>query len=141
VALTGPTGALSCNSRTEAQIKQLINGATGDKENSKRLTQVRTGLVEKHCRGCHSDFGLKANQSERQKDEAVLRFLLSQDGWIYPGDPEAGLLHTRTWGTGPERIMPADGRELLANDPGYKSVLEALDSLVAQMRAPAIPVR
>ncbi|MEA2937431.1 MAG: hypothetical protein QOC56_935, partial [Alphaproteobacteria bacterium] len=74
--------ALSCSSRTEAQIKELITFVANDRESSNRLSQVRVGLVERHCRGCHSDFGLKANQNDRQKDQAVLRFLLSQDGWI-----------------------------------------------------------
>jgi Glucose / Sorbosone dehydrogenase len=129
----GTASTLACNSRTEAQIKQLIASVTGDTENLKRLTQVRTGIVENHCHGCHSNFGLQASQTERQKNEAVLRFLLSQDGWIYPGDPDAGILHARLWGTGPERIMPPDGRELLAKDPVYKSVLETFDLLVAQM--------
>ena len=44
-----------------------------------------------------------------ERDRAVLQFLLSQDGWIYPGDPEAGLLHTRLNGRGAENIMPPTG--------------------------------
>ena len=107
-----------------------------DADNLNRLSQVRTGLVEVHCRGCHSDFGLKAGQNDRQKNEAVLRFLLSQDGWIVPGDPQAGRLHNRVWGKGAESIMPANGRELLANDPAYRGLLETLDLFVAKL-APA----
>ena len=112
---SGFAGAQPCKSRSEAQIRQIIAGVFGDRDNSRRLTQVRAGLVEKHCRGCHSDFGLKANQSDRQKDEAVLHFMLSQDGWIEPGKADVGILHGRVWGNGPERIMPPNGRELLAN--------------------------
>jgi hypothetical protein len=129
-------GPLPCGSRTEAQFKELLNQVARDKENLNRLSQVRSGLIEKHCLGCHSDFGIKENQNDRQKDEALLRFFLSQDGWVYPADPEAGRLHIRTWGKGPEKIMPANGRELLANDPGYKTLLETLDLFVAKMRKP-----
>jgi glucose/arabinose dehydrogenase len=125
---------MGCNSRTEAQIAQLIAGVTSDRENHLRLSQVRSGLVEKHCRGCHSNFGIDARQTDAQKDQAVLRFILSQDGWIYPGDPEGGILHRRVWGTGPERIMPTDGNELLAGDPSYRKLVETLDALVAQMK-------
>jgi glucose/arabinose dehydrogenase len=126
-------GALSCSARTEAQIKALLDAAARDGENFNRLSQVRAGLIEKHCRGCHSDLGLKPNQTERQKDEAVLRFLLTQDGWIYPGSPDSGRLHMRTWGTSAEKIMPANGQALLANDPGYKRLLETLDLFVARL--------
>ena len=37
----------------------LSTWSLDDAENRRRLTQVRTDLVEKHCLGCHSDFGLK----------------------------------------------------------------------------------
>ena len=57
-----------------------------DSTNRLHLTQIRTQLVEKHRMGCHSDFGLRPAQTDEQKDATVLRFLLSQDGWIYPGD-------------------------------------------------------
>ncbi len=126
-------GAPSCSARTEAQIRALLDAAARDGENFNRLSQVRAGLVEKHCRGCHSDFGLKPNQTERQKNEAVLRFLLAQDGWIYPGSPESGRLHMRIWGTSAEKIMPANGEALLASDPGYKRLLETLDLFVAKL--------
>jgi glucose/arabinose dehydrogenase len=126
-------GTLACSSRTEAQFRSLLNAATRDKANLSRLSQVRAGVIERHCLGCHSDFGLKRGQNDRQKDEALLRFLLSQDGWINPGNPESGRLHLRTWGKGPEQIMPADGRELLASDPAYKKLLETLDAFVANL--------
>ena len=128
-----PVGPLPCSARTPAQVNALVNRVVADGENFSRLGQVRKGLIEPHCLGCHSDFGLKSGQNDRQKDEAVLRFLLSQDGWVVPGDPQAGRLHIRTWGTGPERIMPANGRELLAN-PDYAKLLETLDLFVAKIR-------
>ncbi len=126
-------GPLPCDQRTEAQIKTLLDFVAGDPANRDRLTRVRTELVEKRCLGCHSDFDLKAGQSGAQKDAALLRFLLAHDGWIYPGDPEAGRLHQRVWGKGAEKVMPANGRELLASDPAYKQLLGTLDLFIAKM--------
>jgi hypothetical protein len=71
--------------------------------------------------------------SDGAKDRAVLRFMLTQDGWVTPGRPEVGRLHQRVWGKGPEKIMPANGRELIAGDAGYREALEALDALVVGM--------
>src|SRR5262249_30806121 len=78
---------LPCGARTDKQIDELVGYVQRDGTNRQRLRQMRTGLVEKHCAGCHSDFGIRPEQSDNQKDEAVLRFVLSQDGWVYPGDP------------------------------------------------------
>jgi hypothetical protein len=63
----------------------------------------------------------------------LLHFLLAQDGWIYPGDPVSGRLHSRVWGKGAEMVMPANGRELIAKDAGYKQLLGTLDLFVAAM--------
>jgi hypothetical protein len=85
---------------------------------------------------CHSGFGLKPATDEKARDETVLRFLLSQDGWIYPGDPDSSRLHARLNGIGAERIMPPDppdGRQLIAHEPGYKSLLASVDLFVARM--------
>ena len=71
--------------------------------------------------------------SDAQKDAAVLHFMLSQDGWVYPGDPDSGLLHSRVWGKGVEKIMPDDGQALIAKDAAYKQALDQLDLLVAHM--------
>ncbi len=125
-----PRVALPCDLRTDQQIAELIKFVDGDPGNRARITQIRTDLVEKHCFGCHADFGLKPGQSDAEKDRAVLNFLLSQDGWIYPGDPEAGLLHARLNGRGAENIMPPDGRELL-KEPSYIRLLATLDRFVA----------
>ena len=110
----------------------LAVAATADPVNRSRLTQIRTDLIEKHCAACHSRMGLRDGQTARQKDEAALRFLLAQDGWIYPGKPEAGRLHIRLWGKGVEKIMPADGRQLL-NDPAYRALLTTLDEFVRKL--------
>jgi len=138
-----PTSAaidlLSCDSRTQAQINSLVTAATSTQANRDRLAQIRADLVEKHCAACHSRMGLRDGQTARQKDEAVLRFLLAQDDWIYPGRPEAGRLHNRVWGKGPEKVMPADGLELLANDPPYRKLLETLDAFVANIPAQTQP--
>lgn len=125
--------ALPCNARTPAQITQFVDAVMKNAEQRRRLDAVRAQLVEKHCVGCHASFDIKPGMTDTQKDAAVLRFILAQDGWIYPGDPEAGRLHTRVWGTGAEKIMPADGRELIANDPAYKALLMTLDQFVARM--------
>jgi hypothetical protein len=63
----------------------------------------------------------------------VLRFALSQDSWIYPGDPDAGRLRTRLNGLGSEKVMPANGRELIAKDPAYRQLLASIDLLVGKM--------
>ena len=76
---------------------------------------------------------LKPGMTDAQKDSAVLHFLLAQDGWIYPGDPESGRLHARIWGRGAERIMPPNGLELMAGDRSYKAQLADLDLFIADM--------
>jgi glucose/arabinose dehydrogenase len=128
-----PSDTLPCNARTVAQIAALANATMKNAEQRKRVDAVRTELVEKHCTSCHAGFGLKPGMTGEQKDTAVLRFLLAQDGWIYPGDPDAGALHTRVWGLGAEQVMPADGRELIAKDASYKALLQTLDELVRRM--------
>jgi glucose/arabinose dehydrogenase len=128
---TEPTDILPCDSRSEAQIKELIALSAKDPGNRARLTTFRGQVVEKHCMGCHTDFDLKAGMNDAQKDATVLHFLLTQDGWVYPGDPESGLLHSRVWGKGVEKIMPDDGQALIAKDAAYKQALDQLDLLVA----------
>jgi hypothetical protein len=127
------TESLPCDARAESQIAQLLGFVSKDSTNSKRLTQIRTQLIEKHCAGCHSDFDLKPGMSDTQKDMAVLHFILSQDEWVYPGDPESGRMHSRVLGKGAEKVMPADGLDLIAHDPAYKQLLATLDQFVATM--------
>lgn len=98
---------------------------------------MRARVIEPHCTGCHAGFGLAPGIADAAKNRAVLRFWLSQDGWIVPGAAAAGRLHARLWGKGAEKVMPANGRELVAGDPAYRAALEALDELVTRMR----PVR
>ena len=124
---------LPCDTRSQAMIDQLAAFVAGDAQNSVRLTTLRKGLVEKHCVGCHSDFGLKPGQSDVDKDGAVLRFMLAQDGWIYPGDPNAGKLRTRLRGIGAEKLMPPGGESLPKTEPGYARLLDTMDLLVAKM--------
>jgi glucose/arabinose dehydrogenase len=128
-----PDETLPCDVRSQAQIDELATFVENDPANTRRLTQVRTGLVEQHCHGCHADFGLKASMTVQQKDDAALRFMLSQDGWIYPGDPAAGRLHTRLNGIGAEKLMPPGGEDLRAREPGYKQLLAQLDVLTGTM--------
>jgi hypothetical protein len=128
-----PPDALPCNARTPAQIATLTDAAMKNADQRRRIDTLRGDLIEKHCVSCHAGFGIKPGMTDTQKDTAALRFILSQDGWVYPGDPGAGELHNRVWGKGAEKVMPADGRELAAKDPGYKALLETLDHFVARM--------
>ncbi|WP_316162213.1 PQQ-dependent sugar dehydrogenase [Bradyrhizobium sp. SZCCHNRI20481] len=123
---------LPCDVRSNALIDRLASLVMDDSASRARLAMVRKNLVEKHCRGCHSDFGLEAGQSDRDKDLAVLRFMLTQDGWIYPGDPEAGRLRRRLRGLGAERQMPP-GADLIKTEPGYAKLLDVADDLVARL--------
>lgn len=124
---------LPCDTRSQAMIDQLAAFVAADAQNSARLTTLRKGLVEPHCVGCHSDFGLKSGQSEAEKDKTVLRFMLAQDGWIYPGDPSSGKLRTRLRGIGAEKLMPPGGESLPKTEPGYARLLDTMDLLVAKM--------
>ncbi len=123
---------LPCDTRSDQLIDRLAALVMDDAASRARLAMVRKNLVEKHCRGCHSDFGLEAGQSDRDKDLAVLRFMLAQDGWIYPGDPEAGRLRQRLRGLGAERQMPP-GADLIKTEPGYAKLLDVADDLVARL--------
>lgn len=128
-----PPAPLPCDTRSQALIDQLSGFVARDAQSRIRLTTLRKDLVEKHCVGCHSDFGLKEAQSDAEKDATVLRFMLSQDGWIYPGDPYSGKLRTRLRGTGAEKLMPPGGESLPKTEPGYTSLLKTADLLVAKM--------
>ncbi|OPY94136.1 sugar dehydrogenase [Bradyrhizobium sacchari] len=132
-AVGDPPQPLPCDTRSQAMIDQLAAFVARNAQNSVRLTTLRKGLVEKHCVGCHSDFGLKTGQSDAEKDRAALHFMLSQDGWIYPGDPDAGKLRTRLRGIGAEKLMPPGGESLPKTEPGYTRLLDAADLLVAKM--------
>ncbi|VIO79226.1 PQQ-dependent sugar dehydrogenase [Bradyrhizobium ivorense] len=128
-----PPSALPCDMRSQAQIDELVSFVKQDAQKSGHLASVRANLVEKHCVGCHTDFGLKAGQSDAQKDEAVLRFMLGQDGWMYPGDPDSGRLRIRLRGIGAEKQMPPGGENLPKTEPGYLRVLNLADYLVGKM--------
>lgn len=128
-----PAPPLPCDTRSQAMIDQLAALVSADAQSSARLTLLRKGLVEPHCAGCHSDFGLKSGQSDAEKDRAVLRFMLAQDGWVYPGDPFSGKLRTRLRGIGVERPMPPSAENLAKTEPGYARLLDTADLLVARM--------
>ncbi|MGJ4949259.1 PQQ-dependent sugar dehydrogenase [Bradyrhizobium sp. HKCCYLS20291] len=129
---TAAADPLPCDTRSNALIERLAAFVESDGASSTRLTTVRKNLIEKHCIGCHSDFGLKAGQSELDKDRAVLRFMLAQDGWVTPGDPDSGRLRQRLRGLGAERPMPP-GANLINTEPGYTKLLDLADALVARM--------
>ncbi|MCA6103576.1 PQQ-dependent sugar dehydrogenase [Bradyrhizobium australafricanum] len=124
---------LPCDMRSQAQIDDLVRFVKEDTQKSGYLTSVRANLVEKHCVGCHADFGIRPSQSDAEKDEAVLRFMLGQDGWMYPGDPDSGKLRIRLRGIGAEKLMPPGGENLPKTQPGYTRVLNFADYLVGKM--------
>ena len=95
-----------------------------DAENRKRLTEIRAQLIGRHCIGCHADFDIRRRMNDAQKDNAVLRFLLAQDGWIFPGNPEGGRLHNRVWGKGAEKVMPAERRAIDRERTGLQGVVD-----------------
>jgi Glucose / Sorbosone dehydrogenase len=128
-----PAAPLPCTTRTDKQIAELAGYVAKDKTNSARLRQIRTELIEKHCAVCHAGFGLKDGQSDTERDMAALRFMLGQDSWIYPGDPNAGRLHTRMRGLGGEKIMPPVEGETLIKQAGYRALLDKVDALIATM--------
>jgi glucose/arabinose dehydrogenase len=128
-----PPQPLPCDTRSAAQVDQLAAFVARDPANRARLTAFRKGVVEKHCLGCHSDFGLRPNQTESDRDQTALRFMLAQDGWIYPGDPDSGRLRTRLRGLGAEKPMPPDGKNLPATEPGYRKLLDQIDLFVAKL--------
>ena len=135
-AASQPPDPLPCDARSQAQIDELVKFVQGNPSQSQRLTAIRTGLIEKHCVSCHAGFGLRPGLADKARDETVLRFLLSEDGWIYPGDPGSGRLHTRLNGIGADRVMPPDppdGNELIAHEKGYKALLASADLFVASM--------
>ena len=69
--------------------------------------------------------------SEAQKDAAVLRFLPA--GRLdFPGRSGGWRAQSRS-GQGRRKVMPADGRQLIANEPGYRALLMTLDQFVAKI--------
>jgi glucose/arabinose dehydrogenase len=124
---------LPCGNRTARQIAEMTSFVESSATNRARWTQIRKNLIEKHCIGCHSDFGLKPGQSDTEKDRAALQFLLSQDGWLYPGDPDASRWHARLRGLGGEKPMPPGGENLVTTEPGYKSLLATVDQFIATL--------
>jgi mono/diheme cytochrome c family protein len=132
--MTGdPAEPLACDTRSQAQIDELARFVANDPQNRARLTAIRKGIVEKHCVGCHSDFGLKQGQGEAERDQTVLRFMLSQDGWIYPGDPASGKLRSRLRGLRAEKLMPPGGERLPKTEAGCARLLGDVDGLVGKM--------
>ena len=125
-------GALPCGARTPAQIAALAARIIKDADNRRRLTEIRTQLIERRCIGCHADFDIRRGMTDAQKDAAVLRFLLAQDGWIFPGNPQGGRLHDRVWGKGAGKVMPADGRAIDRERTGLPGVVDDARSVRRQ---------
>lgn len=122
-----------CDQRDESVMNELWQSHERRSSQKQAWTHLRKNWVEKHCMGCHSDFGLKAGMSDAERDRVAFRFLLSQDGWIYPGDGRSGRLYPRVRGLGHEKVMPpADGDALLKR-PEYVKMLDQLEAFVNGM--------
>jgi len=128
-----PGKPLACDTRSPDQIAALASLVAKNPVNQKRLRQIRTELAQPHCYKCHSDFGVKASMTDAQKDEAVLSYILAQDGWVYPGDSTTGRLHTRVRGKGSEKIMPPENGPELLKDANYGPLLTTLDQFIDTM--------
>ncbi|MEK7358414.1 MAG: SMP-30/gluconolactonase/LRE family protein, partial [Bdellovibrionota bacterium] len=125
-----PPEPVACDSRSEEEIKELVGMI--DKDSAKRglLTDIRRGLVEKHCLGCHSDFGLMPTQSESDRDFAVAKYMLKQDSWFFPGNTTESRIYERTHAIGYNRPMPGNASELLATSEDYRKVVAQLGALI-----------
>lgn len=131
----------ACDARSNEEVKELFDFIDANPENRARLARLRTGFFESKCMGCHSDFGLRPEMtSDDQRDAAIARFLLSQEGWIYPGDLNSSKLHRRTHAIGAEREMPPGGLDLIQNDPEHRAMLDELDRFIMTL-VPAQPMR
>jgi glucose/arabinose dehydrogenase len=122
-------GALACDTRN---VDAIVAAVMKNSASAARLNQLRAQLFEPHCVECHARFSIEAGMNDTRKNEAVLRFVLEQDGWVYPGDLNASRLHNRVWGKGAEMIMPKNGHELLKN-ASYRQLLTTLDQFVAAL--------
>ena len=124
---------LPCGGRSDAEIEMFLSYLQKNPENMARLSRVRTQLVEKTCIGCHQGFNLKPEDQGAARDLTMARFMLSQDGWMFPGNLQESMVHRRTHAMGAEKPMPMNAKELLAQDAGYQSVLKDLDQLILNL--------
>ncbi|MES3036587.1 MAG: SMP-30/gluconolactonase/LRE family protein [Bdellovibrionota bacterium] len=125
-----PPEPLACDSRTEEEILDLMKMIEANPTNRQRLTDIRKNLVERTCMKCHSDFYLKPEQSEDQRDWAVARYMLTQDSWLLPGNLAESRLHKRTSAWGFEKPMPDNAEHLLATDSTHRQAVATLDKLI-----------
>ncbi|MES2963496.1 MAG: SMP-30/gluconolactonase/LRE family protein, partial [Bdellovibrionota bacterium] len=128
-----PPAQVACDSRTEDEIEELVGMIQADPMKVGLLTNVRRNLVEKHCLGCHSDFGLTSAMSERQRDISVARYMLKQDSWIFPGNMKESRVYKRTNALGYDRPMPSNATELLATSTDHRKVVGELALLIHTM--------
>lgn len=136
--IEAPPKPLACDSRSEEEIAELTQMVEADSAKRVLLTSVRKNLVEKNCMGCHSDYDLRAGQSEQERDRSVLRYMLKQDSWVFPGNMKESRIYKRTHAIGSDRPMPPNAVELLATSPEYRKVISELASLI-QTIVPGVP--
>lgn len=133
-ARSQPQKKFSCDGRSEEDIQELYQMIQNNSENKARLNQVRKTLGEKYCSQCHGGFDLKPEMNDLKRDEVFARYLLGQNGWIYPGDLHGSMIYQRVRreGMGATNPMPPNWADI-ANNPDYKNALEQLDQLILNL--------
>lgn len=125
---------LSCDGRSEDDVKAIYGAIQKNENNKARLTKVRKALSEKFCIGCHGNFDLKPEYtSNEQRDFIFMRNILMQSGWVTLNEPEQSTIHKRTWLTGQGAMPPPEKGVNWSNNSEYKKALEDLDKLIKTM--------
>lgn len=123
-----------CPRRDPSEVEALIKSNWANLQQRERLQDLRHGYFEKHCTSCHHGFGLKPEWSEEQKDKGLLRYLLTEDGWVFPGDPDASSVHRRVRGIGGQSLMPLGADPaVLRRDVRYNQMMKTLETFIANL--------
>jgi glucose/arabinose dehydrogenase len=132
-----PTNAvipsLPCGGRSDAEVDQLMEFVKQNPLQQKRLTNIRTQVVERFCIGCHAGFDLKPEIQGADRDWTTARFMLTQSSWIFPGNLNESMIHRRTHALGAEKPMPMNTISLLASDVPYAQAIKDLDQFILEM--------
>jgi hypothetical protein len=99
-------GALPCGTRTPAQVADLAARVMKNAENRKRLTEIRTQLIERRCIGCHADFDIRRGMSDAQKDAAVLASCWRRTAGSFPAIRKAADCTIGSGARAPRRSCP-----------------------------------
>ena len=108
---------LPCGLRTPEQISELVRMVLGNAASRKRLTQVRTDLIERHCIGCHSGFDIKPAHDRRAegRGRAALHARAGRLGLSRRARSRAACT-SASGARAPGKSCRRTARELLANE-------------------------